>query len=350
MGFIYKISNSINNKIYIGQTRRTVEERWKEHIYNAYKRKRGQNSCFHTAIRQFGSDAFIAEAIEQCEDKDLDEREVYWISYYSSNSPENGYNSASGGYGGWSKCPDEPILKKWSEGKTIKEIAEELSICTDAVSARLKSLGISKEEISCRHYKKRTKKIYQYDLQGNFIAEFPSLIEAEKSIGRHLFFSPNNKELQVCGFQWRRYKADRIDPLKSIKEPKHVLTIDNHKCKPVHKYTISGEYICSYSSIAEAVLDLPTMGDRSNISNACAGRTRHAHGFRWSFDKVDKLPEMKELKSAKQVAVLNDSGEIIEIYPSTFKASFALNVSRSVISRACTGTKRKCGGYYLKYV
>lgn len=88
-GSIYIIHNSINDKKYIGQTSRTVEVRWKEHLQEA------QNlDCHYTiynAMRKYGVENFWVEEIEKCETKDLDEREKYWIKYY--NSFKKGYNS-----------------------------------------------------------------------------------------------------------------------------------------------------------------------------------------------------------------------------------------------------------------
>lgn len=90
---IYKITNLINNKIYIGQTTFSVEKRFKMHL-NAFKK--GQDTKLYNAMQQYGVENFIPEVIEYCESKQqLDQREIYWISYY--NSTVNGYNMALGG-------------------------------------------------------------------------------------------------------------------------------------------------------------------------------------------------------------------------------------------------------------
>lgn len=92
MGYIYKIYNDNNNKIYIGQTSVGVNSRWKEHLYNA---KSNNSSAIYTAMRKYGIDTFHIETIEECENEKLNEREKYWISYYDSY--KNGYNSTVGG-------------------------------------------------------------------------------------------------------------------------------------------------------------------------------------------------------------------------------------------------------------
>ena len=68
MGFIYKITNKINNKIYIGKTTRTVEQRYKEHLADS-KRVR---SYLHNAIQKYGSENFNVEKVEEVLRETLD--------------------------------------------------------------------------------------------------------------------------------------------------------------------------------------------------------------------------------------------------------------------------------------
>ena len=60
MGYIYKVTNNINGKMYIGQTRRTIEQRWKQHIYDSFNNSL-DTSAFHCAIRKYGIEAFKIE-------------------------------------------------------------------------------------------------------------------------------------------------------------------------------------------------------------------------------------------------------------------------------------------------
>ena len=56
---IYKITNKINNKIYIGQSI-DIKERWKQHFYKAYNKKEsGYNSAIHQAFRKYGYENFL---------------------------------------------------------------------------------------------------------------------------------------------------------------------------------------------------------------------------------------------------------------------------------------------------
>ena len=92
MGFIYKIQNLKNQKIYIGQTIQSVQERWYHHLEDA---SLGSDLYFHRALRKYGRDNFSWEIIEEIDNDKLNDREIYWINYY--NSYNNGYNLTPGG-------------------------------------------------------------------------------------------------------------------------------------------------------------------------------------------------------------------------------------------------------------
>ena len=94
---IYKITNKITNKVYIGQTSIKLEARWKKHIYSALRNE--DKYIFHKAIRKYGAACFTLEIIDYAATKDeLNEKEIYWIAYYNSKTP-NGYNMTNGGDG-----------------------------------------------------------------------------------------------------------------------------------------------------------------------------------------------------------------------------------------------------------
>lgn len=99
---IYKITNKINNKNYIGKSK-NIEQRWKQHIYEA---KQGSTRALCRALNKYGQANFNFEIIESISLEEYDtlsnEREKYWISYYNSFS-DQGYNMTEGGDGGHPK-------------------------------------------------------------------------------------------------------------------------------------------------------------------------------------------------------------------------------------------------------
>ena len=102
-GYIYKITNTKNNKIYIGQTTKTVSERLNKHIQEARCEANGTRppNYFHSAILKYGEDAFITEEIDTAKDaNELNEKEIYWIDYYQATDKSIGYNLMTGGRSG----------------------------------------------------------------------------------------------------------------------------------------------------------------------------------------------------------------------------------------------------------
>lgn len=87
--WIYRIINSQNNKVYIGQTIRPVEQRFKHHINDAMNNI--LDTHFARAIRQYGPTNFSYLVIDTASTQDeLNQKEQYWIKYY--NSVKDGYN------------------------------------------------------------------------------------------------------------------------------------------------------------------------------------------------------------------------------------------------------------------
>lgn len=99
-GIIYKITCLVTNKIYIGKTTKTINERFKAHI-RASILERSYISYLYNAMNKYGVDNFIIEELEQCENKEhLNNREIYWIQTLHSQDKSIGYNIQDGGEGG----------------------------------------------------------------------------------------------------------------------------------------------------------------------------------------------------------------------------------------------------------
>ena len=111
MGFIYKVTCLVNNKIYIGLTNVTVESRWRDHVYAAHTPSSLEyDSKFHRAIRKYGVENFNVETIENIRIEELQERERYWIAYYDTY--HNGFNANEGGNGNRGYQRTEDIRKR----------------------------------------------------------------------------------------------------------------------------------------------------------------------------------------------------------------------------------------------
>ena len=113
--YIYKITNLLNNKIYIGQVyNKSIYDRFRRHIREA---KPTSKSYIGRAIAKHGFENFTIEEIDTANTlEELNEKEKYWITYYNSTDLNYGYNLTPGGDGGNTyscKSDDEMIeIKK----------------------------------------------------------------------------------------------------------------------------------------------------------------------------------------------------------------------------------------------
>lgn len=93
---IYKITNTINGKVYIGQSK-NLKSRLRDHKNKPFYNNNEFDSPLHRAIRKYGLDNFFMETVEECLEEQLNEREIYWIKYYNSTDKTLGYNILTGG-------------------------------------------------------------------------------------------------------------------------------------------------------------------------------------------------------------------------------------------------------------
>ena len=106
--FIYKITNLKNNKVYIGQTIRPIEQRFRRHISDAINDN--LDTHFARAIRKYGPENFAIEQIDYANnDEELLQKEQYWIKYY--NAYVNGYNETNANF----KCGGNTYMSKSEE-------------------------------------------------------------------------------------------------------------------------------------------------------------------------------------------------------------------------------------------
>lgn len=151
---IYKITNKINGKCYIGKSV-NIYHRWIKHKSSSrHIEDGGDEYAIHCAIRKYSIENFSFEIIEECMPEQLEEKEKFWIEYY--NSYETGYNETRGGEGGL-KYDYHYIYELWNNGFTNKEICEKLRCGDQAVTRAFRLYNISEEEVRSRsnNYQKK---------------------------------------------------------------------------------------------------------------------------------------------------------------------------------------------------
>ena len=296
MGYIYKITNTINNKCYIGQSRmENIDSRW--NIHKNPKKK----GCplLKNSINKYGLENFKFEVIIICFDQDLNKFEIEYIKKYNSQTP-NGYNILPGG----------------------------------------------------EYYITNEKPVYQYSLDGKFIKEFKSRVDAAKEtkLGENFIRNCANFELTSKKFLWRNYKTDTIE----------ICNIDNSKCSqqiiwshniqskikfyilnenPVYQYSIDGKFIKEFKNIIEASRETKT-----NIECiiACANeRQKSTLKFIWRNFKVDCL-----FDNYKYIYQYDFNSNLIDTHLKICEASKKTGIDRNVIF-LCLSKQTNCGGDFF---
>ena len=204
MAYIYKITNKINNKIYIGKTLKTIEERWKEHCKD-YKKDSEEKRPLYSAMKKYGIENFKIEEIEKCNINIVNEREKYWIEYYSSF--KNGYNATKGG-DGKAYADYDLIYSLWKENKNMLEIQNILGYSIDTIRIALENNNVTERERKERGIQSYSKSIAMLDKETEEILNvFSSQEEAlrflNKGSGGHIAQVCKGKRKTAYGFKWR---------------------------------------------------------------------------------------------------------------------------------------------------
>ena len=203
MAYIYKITNTVNGKIYIGKTERTVEERFLEHLRDSDKRI-FEKRPLYSAIRKYGKKAFVVETIEETDYPE--ERETYWIEYYQSF--KHGYNATLGGDG--KRYLDyELIVEVFKNVGNASKTASLVGCSVDSVLEVVKKYKLGEYY----HWNHGNKPVNQFSLNGEYIMTYGSAFEAAKGIGKitstsngatsHISDVCKGKRKTAYGYIWR---------------------------------------------------------------------------------------------------------------------------------------------------
>lgn len=239
-GYIYKITNRINGKIYIGKTFNFIE-RWRQHVTG-----RGCTKILSSAIKKYGITSFTFEVLVEIHSYDLDRLEItlssleiFFIKKYDSF--HFGYNSTKGGDG--------------QRGRIItKETRDKI---------RTKLLGYKHSE--------ETKLKMSISSMGHPYAE-----ESKQKMRNTWYNRPLEERDSI--------KRMRLENLKKNNEQRVVNAGIGHR-KKVLQFSKKGEFIREWNSAKEAGIFL-TGKPCSSISGCCKGRLKTAFGFIWKYKEI----------------------------------------------------------------
>ncbi len=216
---IYVITNKVNGKQYVGQTKVGYIKRFRGHCYSY---KRGVRTLISCAIHEFGRENFSVSLIKSVPDKDADFWEMFYIWCYKTHISCGGYNIT---YGGKSNpmdikyacdrhdraCHSDEFIEKQRKANTGKRMSDESK--EKCRQATLKNLDIC--IAGFREYNESRKiRVGMIDDSGNIVMEFDSLSDACRYLGvtkksytasikRYADkYNKNGKRSKFLGYSW----------------------------------------------------------------------------------------------------------------------------------------------------
>ena len=237
---IYKITNKINNKVYIGQSC-NIEQRWKEHRSRPYQIKAEQyDSYFYKSVRKYGLDNFNFEVLEECTLEELNDKEIKWIQFYNSTDNSKGYNLQPGGHSSIPLKISQEIANQIIEILQTTELTQNEIAIKFNVSQRLVS-GINLGEVW---------------VQNNLIYPIRSTIQNKTKPVCKLCGKPVYQEGNLCvdcfNIQQRKVSRPNRDELKQLIRTQSFTKIGK-------QYGVSDNAIrkwCDYYKLPRKVTDI----------------------------------------------------------------------------------------------
>lgn len=227
--------------------------------------------------------------------------------------------------------------------RPVIELLEEKRVNTSREEYLLEAFWVNKFENLLNKelvYPKRA--IYQYDVFGVFVARYNNILEIAKTYNlaeyqvSNILKTLNNERKLVLDFQWSFEEKEHFPYLKEVTATGIVRKI-NAATKEVHQYDLQGNYIKSYKSARDAI-----GFSYRNISQVCVGEKKTHLGFRFSYDKIEKLsPLVKKVRKetkCKKVGKYSLEGVLLKEYEGV-KYIDDMKVDSGSISRACNFNK-----------
>lgn len=363
---IYKIENIVNGKVYIGQSV-NIEQRWKNHKYHL-NNSTHYNDYLQRSWNKYKSDNFKFSILEECEECDLNDKEIYWIDYYHSCEYEYGYNSQIGGAG---DILYRPVLQFELSGKFVKEWKNSREAYINTGISQQGIYGCCMKKFKHSHYyiwiykddyngeesllwyfdNQRTKNINQYDLYGRYIKTWKNNSEIEKEFGYNVSQCTSHIVLSSHGYIWL-YTDDNLELTDEYcYNVRHSL---NFLCnKPFYQVDSNCNIINEYNCLRESTEN----GFNERMVNECLRKLRNSvKGFIWIYkdeycnltkEICNQILSNKRTRKYYEILQYDNNGNLINTYSSL--KNVPNNYLKNNVMDCCLGRKPQYKGFIWKY-
>ena len=216
MGYIYKIYNDVNDKVYIGQTTKDIEHRFGQH------KKAALNgicsSKLYRAMHDIGVDKFHVEALIECDDTLLDSLERQAINQFDSFN--NGYNSTTGGSGykgEYLPAYLDELIEDYLNGESQIDLCCKYRITRNNLVRLTSSVDRPKQCRSSKSILPEESIILMFDSYFNYIKHFNTIWEAYNYAAKDKDRATFRREVSIACFVGNMsygYRWQRLDMLR----------------------------------------------------------------------------------------------------------------------------------------
>lgn len=376
-----------NGKTYIGQTKQTCDQR--SGMY-------GQNyeSCprFWEAIQKYGWHSFARyELAKNLSKEDADKFEIFYIKLHNTQNPKYGYNIAPGGQD--NELPTRrcrPVVLFDQEGNRVEEFysatkcAEYLGVCLSSLHRLLRTRRGTCKGFMCKYAEDvkdidklpaslvckpgdrslKFKQVDLYDLDGNYIQTFESLIATADALGVNrstvstaLIERPHRNT--CAGYQVKYHSESMCNPIGKAVLPGELVRGELHyAARTIIQYDpTTCEEVARYGSIIDAARALKC--GHTTLLHALCGESPSCKGFVWRYEDdtrpveptiVRGNPPDNPNRGKRAVWKLDPvTGERLERFNTTAEAARSVGVCGAAITYACRGKTKISAGYGWEY-
>lgn len=282
---IYKITNKINNKVYVGQSI-DIYTRWTTHK-NELNNNRHHNSYLQRAWNKYGEDSFCFDILEECSEDLLNEKECYYIELLKSTNKNYGYNLVSGGT--LNRRFTTEVLEKMSKAKIGRVHSEETREKLRKFHTGRKLSEETKQKLRESHKKENLSKETLEKMITAKKGKHPSKESREKMSKSHMGricteetrekLSKSNMGHEVS--EETKEKLRKANVGRKLSEESKEKVRKTRIKKAVVQLDKNDNFICKYESVTlagEMIAAPNTM-----ISACCKGKRKSVHGFKWMY-------------------------------------------------------------------
>lgn len=291
LGYIYKITNTVNGKVYIGKTEQEPKSRWSDHYKNSLHPEKNPYPLY-LAMNKYKRENFIFEVIETVTEDmgvTLNDEEIRFIAEYHSyiHDPKcNGYNATIGGDGGSLISVEEgkAIIEAYKRTPILRQVCKQFNRHYITVRNILEINNIpilSNKEVSNRFYRR---KVAVYNQENNLVAVYPcTSITAQQIIPKgnesNIINCCNGATEFAYGYKFEYTEQELYNEKEFL--PRIKISRHNYKRRVLKIDPLTNKILEEYPSMAAAARGINQNRHAVEQIKKAANLHKEQYGFLW---------------------------------------------------------------------